>query len=471
MTPKTVLMPIYNGLRAFYFFRTDIYSELSSNPEIRLVIMVPGYKLEYYRNEFGTKNVVFEAWEESPEPWLGRVLHDLAFSLLDTGTIRAKQWSAYVKNGSLLKFFLKRSVTVLFGNNKLLRRAVKAFDRFVPVNPEVDILLDKYRPDLVLTPDIILTSDRVVLRAARRRGIPTVGMVRSWDNLTAKGVIQIMPDKLICQTGVMKKEAIELADMPPQDIAVLGVAQFDKYFKPIRASREKFCAELGIPTERRIVLCAPFFDVYSNKSGMLIVRELAKAIACGKLPGDVQLLVRGRPESRDFESSGRELSEELAKSGHVTIAGSYSRVFPKKNDLPDFEFSEQDSDFLVQSLYFSSVTINTISTLTIDAIALDKPVINIRFDGDPDAPAWSRVALFSGFDHYLSIERAGAVKLAYDINELIEHVNAYLADPMLCAAGRRMVRREQIEFTDGLSGKRTADFIKACLGINGPAKR
>ena len=45
---KTIITPIYNGIRARNFFRTDTYRELIKDPNIRLVVVVPP-KVEYYQ--------------------------------------------------------------------------------------------------------------------------------------------------------------------------------------------------------------------------------------------------------------------------------------------------------------------------------------------------------------------------------------------------------------------------------------
>jgi CDP-glycerol glycerophosphotransferase (TagB/SpsB family) len=125
----------------------------------------------------------------------------------------------------------------------------------------------------------------------------------------------------------------------------------------------------------------------------------------------------------------------------------------------DYEFTREDVELMVNSLRYSDVTLNTISTLTVDAVALDKPVVNIRFDIDPNTPSADRVELYSHFDHYIALEKTGGVKLAYSFNELVEQINAYLKNPAEDSIGRAQIRREQVEFEDSNSGKRSAEAI------------
>ena len=110
---KTILIPIYNGIRAKNFFRNDSYRGLISDPNIRLVVIIPPSKFEYYRKEYPEQNVVFEPLSIISESRYGRILGVIALTLLNTETIRAKQWLEYVRYHKLVKFILKRIVKVI----------------------------------------------------------------------------------------------------------------------------------------------------------------------------------------------------------------------------------------------------------------------------------------------------------------------------------------------------------------------
>ncbi|KKW37460.1 MAG: hypothetical protein UY86_C0008G0017 [Candidatus Adlerbacteria bacterium GW2011_GWB1_54_7] len=188
----------------------------------------------------------------------------------------------------------------------------------------------------------------------------------------------------------------------------------------------------------------------------MLIKKLAQAIDSGGLPGDLHLLVRYRPEDLNaFDAPG------TAALGHprITVTKPYSIPFKTNGSKPDYEFTPADVELMVNSLRHSEITITTISTLTVDAIALDKPAVNIRFDADPNTPPGDRVELFSHFDHYLALEATGGVRLAHSFEELLLQLNAYLEDPRLDAEGRAKIRRAQIEFEDARSGARSAQAI------------
>lgn len=457
---KTILLPIYNGLRARMFFRTDTYKELTNDHNIRLVIVIPSHKLEYYRKEFPEENVIFEALDIYDEHPFGKKLARSAFNLLPTSTIRGKQRLYLFRYKNYAKFFFLRSANIIFGHLPFVKSLIRFLDTFVPIDPKVADLLSKYKPDLVFIPDIIFSADRIFARAAKRQGIYTIGTPRSWDNLTSKGSAMVKPDKLLVLTSRMVRDAVKFVGMHKKDVIVSGPPQFDMYFKPSKTTKEEFCRKLGIPFNRRIILTAPFFNTYTG-SAVKIINALTEAVKNGKLPKDLHILVRYRPATPPIKEG------LLEPSDHLTITNPCSLSFPVTdfvNPGEDTEWSKEDVELLIDSLRFSEVVINIVSTLSIDAMIFDKPVINVRFDADPNCPPeLSQKVQLQTHDHFKDIEESGGVRLVFNMEEFTEAINSYLKNPKLDFEGRERLRREQIEFLDGGAGKRVADFLKTRL--------
>src|SRR6185436_7659433 len=66
-----------------------------------------------------------------------------------------------------------------------------------PVSPTLESLLREIRPDVMLVAPTIWPKTPVeadYFRAAKSLGIPTIGYVNSWDNLTSKGTVHVVPD-------------------------------------------------------------------------------------------------------------------------------------------------------------------------------------------------------------------------------------------------------------------------------------
>jgi hypothetical protein len=82
------------------------------------------------------------------------------------------------------------------------RRAQRvAVDRGAsPASPTIVSLLKETDPDVMLVSPTIWPKDPVeadYLHAGRALGIPTIGYVNSWDNLTSKGTVHVLPDVYI----------------------------------------------------------------------------------------------------------------------------------------------------------------------------------------------------------------------------------------------------------------------------------
>ena len=68
-----------------------------------------------------------------------------------------------------------------------------------PASPTLMSLLKETDPDVMLVSPTIWPKDPVeadYLHAGRALGIPTIGYVNSWDNLTSKGTVHVLPDRL-----------------------------------------------------------------------------------------------------------------------------------------------------------------------------------------------------------------------------------------------------------------------------------
>ena len=449
---------MYNGIRAKNFFYTDTYRELAKDKNLRLVMAVPSSKFEYYRHTFGAENVTFEPLDIVSEPWFGMFLAEIAFNMLGTKTIRFKQKLEYRRYHNWKRYIIKRMINRVFGPFTFLRGVLRWMDQWVDAHPGVVSLLDTYKPDLVLAPDIVFPVDRIFMRAAQRNGYPIIGLARSWDNLTSKGVIQILPDKLILHTTRMKRQAASLVGMREKDMAVTGPPDYDDYFKGSFKPRNEFLAGLGIPINRRVVLFAPFYDDYTG-SALIMLNALIHAIKDGGLPHDVHLLVRYRPSTPEIDAG------LIEKSDHVTFTSPCEYYFPVVNKVQvptiDWEFSPKDNELMVNSVYHSNVMVITYSTLAIDAAACDRPIIGIRFDADPHTPLKHQVTkIHDAHDHYSELEAAGGVRLVNNMDEFIESLKFYLDHPEADRKGRKKMVREQVEFTDGQNGKRAAAFIR-----------
>src|SRR5262245_42731010 len=116
---------------------------------------------------------------------------------------------------------------------RALTATLSAAERAIPSKREVELLIARTRPDVVVvTPLSWFASPQVdYVRSARALGIGTALSVGSWDNLTTKGSIYEVPDLVTVWNQTQKDDAIALHGVPPDRVAVTGAHTYDHWFE------------------------------------------------------------------------------------------------------------------------------------------------------------------------------------------------------------------------------------------------
>ena len=133
-------------------------------------------------------------------------------------------------------------------------------ERLLPVNEAKRDFLKTLQPDLVVVSPLVIiggsgVQETEVVKAARALGIPTVVGVASWDHLTSKGLIRLVPDAVVVWNAVQADEAERLHRIPRNRIIVTGAQSFDRWFdRPRPDAIDAFRRGLGIGANRRVLL-------------------------------------------------------------------------------------------------------------------------------------------------------------------------------------------------------------------------
>src|SRR5678810_469992 len=68
------------------------------------------------------------------------------------------------------------------------------------------------------------------LRTGGARGIPNIGYVNSWDNLTSKGMVHVLQDVYIVWNEPIAQEAVEIHEIPARTVRITGAPHLDTFF-------------------------------------------------------------------------------------------------------------------------------------------------------------------------------------------------------------------------------------------------
>jgi len=112
-------------------------------------------------------------------------------------------------DSSALATWAKRLFSRVCGGSEWLSRALRALYLKAVRHRAAHDLFTRYRPDVLVALSLTADLDAVVACTARQRGVPIIGMTRSWDNLTSKGVLRVPPDCLLLQNAFLERVAAE----------------------------------------------------------------------------------------------------------------------------------------------------------------------------------------------------------------------------------------------------------------------
>jgi hypothetical protein len=463
MTPATtrrcLLWTVPNGASAGNMLRTGVLAAvLDGAPDAHVVLMSPLAADAAFTREFANPRVTFEILSahvpSGVEARLASMVQAYYLQICKTETLRIKLAARHP--GTPLRY---RRTKALLGRLAAPggRRGewYQLSDRLVR-HPAIERVFDRYKPSLVATasPGLIF-ADIPILRTARRRGVRSIAVDLSWDNLTNKLFPLRKVDRLVVWNASMRREANALHGYDLDSIVVAGSPQFDPYFNgEPRSSRADFCRRIGLDPSRKLVTLTTMpAEAYPRHD--IIVDHVLEAMRSGAVREPIDLLVRIHPRD-DARKYAR-----YAGTPHLRIEKPFRVTEARSADGMGVDVTAENTRHLADTMYHTDVNLNVASTIAIEASVFDTPVISIAFDQD-DAqarPFLTSPLRYYSYTHYQQIVRTGAVRMAHSPGEMIGLLNRYLADPTLDAEGRRRVVQEQCEFTDGRSAERVARAI------------
>ncbi|MDP3727812.1 MAG: CDP-glycerol glycerophosphotransferase family protein [bacterium] len=442
----TILISSFHPLISRNILATPLLGSLTA-AGARVVLAVPEKKSAFFNAEFAKPGISI-AGVPRDLSWRDRLLRYLALAAVETRSLAIKRRSDMAGSSAWL--------AALIANKPYVWRIVRAFDSFLTPRGRFGAILARERPDLIFSTDIQNENDVRLIHEAKRQRIPVISMVRSWDNLTSKGLIRAMPDQLVVQNDIIRREAITLHGIPPERITVVGIPHYDRYITRAAlpagrqgTGREEFFRAFSLDSSKRLVVYAPVGDRYVG--GKPVDRDIIAYLAA-HLPATHHLLVR-LPPTDSVNLDG------LGALSNVTVMRPGQQLARDPAIYRSNELSPEDDEVLRDTLGHCDIVVSGPSTFAVDAAVFDKPVILIAFDGQQINPYYASIIRYYDYDHFKPLLASGGARLARDVTSLRAELAAYLADPSRDAAGRRRIREEQCWRYDGHATERLTALI------------
>lgn len=330
---------------------------------------------------------------------------------------------------------------------------------------EFDRLFAELQPALVYNASHIhgVNGGGLAIRAAHARGIPTAGFLFSWDNLTSRSRIFEPYDNFLVWHHGMRNQLLEQYPFrDPASVTVTGTPQFDFHFKPqFWLSREELAARIGFDPARPFVLyttaVGPFFPE-EYRTVQTVIQQLREL----DLPDRPQLVVRIYPKSPD---------PDMLRLAKETIPDVFFP--PMLWDLTWFTPSFEDQPIYTSLLRECALGINAASTVSLELMMHDKPVINLGFDPPGSRlPHVMRYSKHIHFEHYRPVAESGGVMVAWTPDEMRDYLRRGLTQPQADSAARlRFIRDTFGPTLDGQAGRRVAEKLAQLAVAQRPTPR
>lgn len=283
-------------------------------------------------------------------------------------------------------------VSLLIGAHRIAERAA-------PARAGVVDFVRRARPDAIFVSPLVIIGEKgaretEVVKAGRSLGIPVIVGVASWDHLTSKGLIRVVPDAVTVWNDVQRREASELHRIPRSRIIITGAQALDHWFEPIRGDAARFRQRLGIADDRRVLLfVGSSRRMAAGDSEVAFARRWIDTIRAShnKEVRDAFILIRPHPSNTEAWERA-----SLREPDVAVYPGSYSGI----------PLTDEEIETFRQSLLASSAVIGVNTTAMIEAAILRRPVFTVR---DPAFAHSQRQTLHFA---YLARDRGGFASVA-----------------------------------------------------------
>lgn len=428
---KTILYSVSTGYFARNLLKAGVIERLLKREDIRIVIVTPGYDDDNFIKDFSfSARISLEKMHEV----------DRSYDFMDR--LIWKAWTLghkYRQLQSLYKFLLRVQIRKRY-YNKFHKHYKKVFD--------------KYNPDLVVgaSPGVNSRLDIPVFAEAQKRRIRTLALIHSWDNIAKrKGPMWIRPDILGVWNEFQEQDAVKANFYKKKEIKIVGPPHFDIYWKKDTfLYREDFFKKIGLDCNKKTVTMIATCPGLVRNS--YIVDLLLDALRKNKFVVPVQLICRPtpsvNPKWNDTQFGRFDNNPDIFIDRQVQHS---AKLGWKPDNIQLYHFANL--------LQHSDIIVNIVSTATIEAAILDRPVVLVSFSTLQPEMFDRHITNSVCKEHFKIVVDSGATYMAKDPDDLIAGVNKYLIDPAMHRKERNNLKNAIVYKADGKAVERISRLI------------
>jgi len=459
---------ISHGFAARMLMQTDLLGKLSQK----------GFKIAVITPDKNDKNLVtytegkqIDIYEYNPKSalWTGEYIRLRKYLFEDIrknpalwekhlrDVINARQRKSF---SALFKIRFYYFIYLLVRTFPVLRKLFAGFERKSLKDPDADSLIDQLQPELLIaTFPVNLSESRLLFAGNKAKGTRTVIHLLSWDNITCKGHFPQLADYYISWGDIMKEEFMEYYSIPEQKIINTGVPHFDLHIQVSGSEVYKsLIQQKGLDPEIPYVFFAmssPYFAPHEID----IVEWLSQKIETGHF-GKMQMIIRPHPQNMGGSMADNTWIQRLKNLQTKNISVDWPKMVES-----NLNWSMQMGDMLdfAHLIEGCIISVNSGSTVAIDSLLHNKPVILTLFDAENKLPWWQSASRIKDYKHCRKLVDEGGATIVNDYDEFLTAINGYLSDKNYQQEKRQHARFREVGVNDGNATGRVVDAIQQIM--------
>lgn len=326
--------------------------------------------------------------------------------------------------------------------------------------PHVAELLDSLQLNAIISTRPVDEMEMYLLEAARRLNIHRIFYILSWDNITSKGIFPVLANSYLTWGPIMNEELQEYYGVSEGNMYSTGVTHFDVHAQVNDGILDipNLLSSIGLEDNKPYL----FFTMsasYFAPNEIDIVEHLARQVELNTFGVEMQLVVRPHMANLMADRSDQSWLSRLKtlKSNRVVVD------FPDaSNSLLTWYVDKGDMIRLSRLLHGATVCLNSGSTVAIEAIYLNRPVIITAFDTE-HWPLWSSARRLRDYLHLQKLFALRACKLVDDLQQMDEAIANYISNPEMDAEARKRAIERECYRNDGRATERFMAHVNTIM--------
>lgn len=296
-------------------------------------------------------------------------------------------------------------------------------------SPLAEQLIREIKPKVLVSTYPVSFTEAMLLKAGNDHvNTKTIIHLLSWDNITCKGHFPQLADEYIAWGPIMRDEFMEYYNIPEDKIHVCGVPHFDLH-TDIKKNRNpsQFFRSIGLD----IGIPYLFFGMSSPRFApreIDIVEWLAFEINNNCFGNELRLIIRPHPQNVQGNLADVSWLPRLKALQNSRVIVDFPEFVQDSNMWLSME--SRDMEKLSMLLSKALICLNSGSTLSIDALITDVPVIITAFDGAEKLEYWKSAKRLVDYPHLKKFLQINNVAVVNNYIELRNQIISMAFNPI-----------------------------------------